>query len=285
MTAIERGAALATLNTDKRRAFLAELTDEENDLLENYWPLWARAEQMPPSAQWRLWLICAGRGFGKTRAGAEWVRHVAEVHDEARIALVARSIGEARAVMVEGESGILACCGDSDDRPIFEPSLRRLTWPGGAQATLFSAGEPESLRGPQHSHACRPGAKRVYDQRGYGAYRRAVASCSRGRGQCPPAAADDGDSWIIGPEPTGEWSGHAGEIALRQAGNWLFAVPTRGMRVFDASSGAVAHFDGEWLRSAAISAPVGGANEDVEARNAISQLIAALVNSGVIPGS
>ncbi|MBH5321561.1 DNA-packaging protein [Erythrobacter sp. JGD-13] len=153
MTAIERGAALFRLNTDRRQKFLGELSDDENDLLERYWPLWARAEQMPPAAHWRLWLICAGRGFGKTRAGAEWVRHIAEEHDEARIALVARSIGEARAVMVEGESGILACCDGSEDRPYFEPSLRRLTWPSGAQATLYSAGEPESLRGPQHSHA------------------------------------------------------------------------------------------------------------------------------------
>ncbi|APE27665.1 DNA-packaging protein [Aurantiacibacter gangjinensis] len=153
MTAIERGAVLSRLDDDKRGKFLGELSDDENDILESYWPLWARAEQMPPAARWRLWLICAGRGFGKTRAGAEWVRHIAEEHDEARIALVARSIGEARAVMVEGESGILACCDGSEDRPFFEPSLRRLTWPSGAQATLYSAGEPESLRGPQHSHA------------------------------------------------------------------------------------------------------------------------------------
>ncbi|MCB2067920.1 MAG: DNA-packaging protein, partial [Erythrobacter sp.] len=92
------------------------------------------------------------RGFGKTRAGAEWVRHIAEEEPEARIALVASSIGEARAVMVEGESGLLACH-SGNDSPLFESSLRRLTWPSGAQATLYSAGEPESLRGPQHSHA------------------------------------------------------------------------------------------------------------------------------------
>ena len=129
------------------------VNDEELDRLLTFWPLWARREQMPPESVWRVWLICAGRGFGKTRAGSEWVRHIAEVDDEARIALVASSLGEARAVMVEGESGILACCRNDDDAPLYEPSLRRLTWPGGAQATLYSAGEPESLRGPQHSHA------------------------------------------------------------------------------------------------------------------------------------
>ncbi|KLI65257.1 ATP-binding protein [Aurantiacibacter marinus] len=132
--------------------FLGELSGAERERLQAYWPLWARREQMPPPGEWRIWLICAGRGFGKTRAGAEWVRHIAEENEEAHIALVARSVGEARSVMVEGESGLLACH-DEEDRPIFEPSLRRLSWPSGAQATLYSAGEPESLRGPQHSHA------------------------------------------------------------------------------------------------------------------------------------
>jgi phage terminase large subunit-like protein len=94
----------------------------------------------------------AGRGFGKTRAGAEWVRMIAESDPTARIALVAATLGEARSVMVEGESGIMAHC-PPDRRPVFEPSLQRLTWPAGAQATLYSAQEPESLRGPQHSHA------------------------------------------------------------------------------------------------------------------------------------
>jgi phage terminase large subunit-like protein len=94
----------------------------------------------------------AGRGFGKTRAGAEWVRQVAENDGEARIALVAASLSEARAIMVDGESGLLAIS-PPHRRPKFESSLRRLTWPNGAQATLYSAGEPESLRGPQHSHA------------------------------------------------------------------------------------------------------------------------------------
>lgn len=116
-----------------------------------HWPFWARPEQLPPPGDWRLWLICAGRGFGKTRAGAGWVGMIARANPQARIALVGSSIGEARSVMVEGESGILACASDHA-RPVFEASLRRLTWPNGAQAYLYSAGEPESLRGPQHSH-------------------------------------------------------------------------------------------------------------------------------------
>ncbi|TAD73585.1 MAG: ATP-binding protein [Sphingomonadales bacterium] len=97
-------------------------------------------------------MIMAGRGFGKTRAGAEWVRLIAEAHPQARIALVSASLVEARSVMVEGESGLLSV-GPPESRPLFEPSLRRLRFPNGAQAQLFSAAEPETLRGPQHSHA------------------------------------------------------------------------------------------------------------------------------------
>lgn len=135
-----------------RQAALAELTGTERAELRHHWELWARTEQLPPQGDWRIWLVMAGRGFGKTRLGAEWVRRVAADHPEARIALVGSSLGDARAVMVEGESGILACC-PPRRRPRFEPSLRRLVWPNGAQATLYSAAEPESLRGPQHSHA------------------------------------------------------------------------------------------------------------------------------------
>lgn len=116
------------------------------------WRLWARASQIAPAGDWRVWLVMAGRGFGKTRCGAEWVNEIAETHPDARIALVAAHLGEARSVMVEGESGLLSV-GAPWRRPVFEPSLRRLTWPNGAQATLYSAAEPEALRGPQHSHA------------------------------------------------------------------------------------------------------------------------------------
>ena len=116
------------------------------------WTIWARPAQLPPPGDWRVWLILAGRGFGKTRSGAEWVNAVAERDPQARMALVAANLPEARAVMVEGESGLLSV-GAPWRRPVFEPSLRRLTWPNGAQATLYSAAEPDSLRGPQHSHA------------------------------------------------------------------------------------------------------------------------------------
>lgn len=117
-----------------------------------HWPLQARASQLPPGGDWRVWLVMAGRGFGKTRTGAQWVNALAESDPAARIALVGANLGEARSVMVEGESGIFSGVAPWR-RPAFEPSLRRLTWPNGAQAWLYSAAEPESLRGAQHSHA------------------------------------------------------------------------------------------------------------------------------------
>jgi phage terminase large subunit-like protein len=144
-------AWLLGLKPNEREKALLALSPEERRAMRKDWAVWARPGQRPPPGDWRLWLICAGRGFGKTRAGAEWVRVVARRDPQARIALVAASLAEARAVMVEGESGLLACA-EPDRRPVFEPSLRRLTWPNGAQAFLYSAAEPESLRGPQHSH-------------------------------------------------------------------------------------------------------------------------------------
>ncbi|MFM9934740.1 MAG: DNA-packaging protein [Novosphingobium sp.] len=128
------------------------LSQRERDEVPWNWPLWARAAQLPPPGEWRIWMIMAGRGFGKTRAGSEWVRMIAESNPSARIALVAASLHEARSVMVEGESGLMAVS-PPHLRPRYEPSLRRIVWPNGAQALLYSAGEPEALRGPQHSHA------------------------------------------------------------------------------------------------------------------------------------
>ena len=151
-TAAERAAYLIALKPRARRALLAKMSIIQQKRLHHYWHLWAHEGQLPPASAWSVWLILAGRGFGKTRAGAEWVRAVAEADPAARIALVAASLPEARSVMVEGASGLLAIA-PRGKRPKFEPSRRRLVWPSGAQAMLYSAGEPESLRGPQHSHA------------------------------------------------------------------------------------------------------------------------------------
>lgn len=131
----------------------SSLTDEEATLLQYQWTFWARPQQLAPTGDdWLTWMILAGRGFGKTRSGAEWVRDLVENHNYRRIALVAEDAGDARDVMVEGESGIIAVC-PPWNRPNYEPSKRRLTWPNGARATIFSADDPESLRGPQHDAA------------------------------------------------------------------------------------------------------------------------------------
>jgi phage terminase large subunit-like protein len=143
---------LIGLDREERKRQLARLSEAERKALRPYWRVWAHEGQLAPGKAWHTWVIMAGRGYGKTRAGAEWVRGVAEADPTARIALVGDSLGEARRVMVEGPSGLLAIARPSL-RPVYEPSKRQLTWANGAVATLYAAGEPESLRGPQHSHA------------------------------------------------------------------------------------------------------------------------------------
>ena len=142
---------LADLPKAEADALIRALAPDAAAAFEYHWRYRARPEQLPPEGSWRVWLLMAGRGFGKTRCGAEWVR--AEVKaGRRRIALVAPTAADARDVMVEGESGILAISPDHE-RPLYEPSKRRLTWPNGAIATTYSADEPERLRGPQHDAA------------------------------------------------------------------------------------------------------------------------------------
>lgn len=109
----------------------------------------ARENQKPPTWDWRTWALCAGRGFGKTRTGAEWVNWIATTGKARRIGLIGATAADVRDVMVEGESGILAIASDAD-RPAYRPSVRRLEWPNGAIATTYSADQPDRLRGPQH---------------------------------------------------------------------------------------------------------------------------------------
>jgi predicted phage terminase large subunit-like protein len=143
---------LASLPEALRNDLIAALNPAETRALLYGWPFWARANQLPPDGDWRVWLLLAGRGFGKTRTGAELIRAQAMALAARRLALVAPTAGDARDIMVEGESGILAIS-PPWERPRYEPSKRRLTWPNGAIATLFSADEPERLRGPQHDAA------------------------------------------------------------------------------------------------------------------------------------
>lgn len=134
--------------------FINGLTEVQVAALPYMFAFWALPHQLPPAGDWRTWVILGGRGAGKTRAGAEWVRSMVEgsrpnVPGRARrLAIVAETMDQAREVMVFGDSGIMAVC-PPDRRPDWIATRRLLVWPNGAQAQLFSAHEPESLRGPQ----------------------------------------------------------------------------------------------------------------------------------------
>ena len=128
-----------------------DLAASLREATESDWRSRARPSQLPPPGEWSIWLLLAGRGFGKTRVLSEWVLEQVQSGSR-RIALIAATAGDARDVLVEGESGIMACA-PRWNRPEFEPSKRRLTWPNGALATMYSADEPERLRGPQHDAA------------------------------------------------------------------------------------------------------------------------------------
>lgn len=155
---------LALLPPEDRATFLAGLTGEEAEALLSDWRgFWARPTQLPPAGPWKVWLILAGRGWGKTRVGAEQVITWARTPGQ-RLALVAETAADVRDVIVEGESGILACS-PPGFVPKYEPSKRRLTWPNGTIATTYSGDAPEQLRGPQHHFAwCDEVAKWKYAQ-------------------------------------------------------------------------------------------------------------------------
>ncbi len=149
---------LASATPAEVDAFLGGLDD--NALLALPWlfEFWALPHQLPPDGAWKTWVIMGGRGAGKTRAGAEWVRSEVEGAKptdkgrSARVALVAETVEQAREVMVFGESGILACS-PPDRRPVWDATLKRLVWPNGAVAQVFSAFDPDRLRGPQFDAA------------------------------------------------------------------------------------------------------------------------------------
>lgn len=138
--------------------FLMGLLPQELSALRWDWKFWARPEQLPPPGDWGVWLALAGRGFGKTRMGAEWVR--SQICGRTplsggrcgRFAMVAETAADGRDVMVQGPSGILAVH-PPDFRPRYVKADRKLTWPNGSVALLFSAEEPDQLRGPEHDGA------------------------------------------------------------------------------------------------------------------------------------
>ncbi|MBV0891928.1 terminase family protein [Paracoccus sp. Z118] len=153
------GAAwLACAGPEEVDDFLAGLSPNALAALPWLFEFWALPHQLPPEGDWKTWVIMGGRGAGKTRAGSEWVRTQVEGTTPLapgrakRVALVAETFDQGRDVMVMGDSGILACS-PPDRRPVWEAGRRRLVWPNGATATVYSAHEPEALRGPQFDAA------------------------------------------------------------------------------------------------------------------------------------
>ena len=130
-----------------RAEILAGLTDTEASALLYDWPFWARPKQLLPDGDWTTWLVLAGRGFGKTRIGSETVRLWAR--DFGLVNLIGATADDARDIMIEGESGILAVC-PKHERPLYQVSKRQLSWPNGAKSLIFTADEPDRLRGKQH---------------------------------------------------------------------------------------------------------------------------------------
>jgi phage terminase large subunit-like protein len=142
------------IRAKKVDALLSDLSANATMSLQWLFEHWAHDHQLPPEGMWKTWVVMGGRGAGKTRAGAEWIRSQAEGSTAKakgrarRIALVAETLDQARDIMVLGESGIVACS-PPDRRPLWQASRRRLVWPNGAEAQVFSASDPDSLRGPQ----------------------------------------------------------------------------------------------------------------------------------------
>jgi phage terminase large subunit-like protein len=149
---------LACADAAVQEGFLNDLPDEVLCALPYLFEFWALPHQLPPGGDWRAWVALGGRGAGKTRAGAEWVRTQVEgarpldPGRARRVALVGETYDQVRDVMIRGDSGILACS-PPDRKPVWKASERKLVWPNGAEAQAFSAHDAEALRGPQFDAA------------------------------------------------------------------------------------------------------------------------------------
>lgn len=139
---------LASLPPSKRERFLDGLEAGDFEKLLRRWRLWSHVYQDPPDGEWALWLMVGGRGAGKTKAGAEWINCEVASGQVRRVGLIGETLHDARSVMVEGISGLLSPV-DPAMRPAFDPSLRRLRWKNGTIGEIFSAEDPEQLRGPE----------------------------------------------------------------------------------------------------------------------------------------
>ena len=139
-------------NSESGNGSRLDLSEAERGAVRRDWEIWRAGHQVPPQGGWRIWLILGGRGAGKTRAGAEWVRAAVEAERAGRIALIAPTFELAREVMIDGPSGFRAIA-PAKARPRYVASRHALEWPNGAVASVFSAEDPDSIRGPQHDLA------------------------------------------------------------------------------------------------------------------------------------
>ena len=137
---------LALLPVAQRLRAIRSLSAAQYNELQARWAQFTHDGQAEPDIDYRVWLVRAGRGFGKTRAGAEWISEQARNDPSARIALVGATAADARRVMVEGESGLLAVARPGEE-PKWYPSRGLLVFKSGAEAQIFSAAAHESLRG------------------------------------------------------------------------------------------------------------------------------------------
>ena len=142
----------ASWSKRRKYEYIKKLPKERAFRLKYTWRAWARDSQLAPAGDWSTWVLMSGRGFGKTRTGAEWVVEKAEAYPGCHIALVGRTVADVRDVMIQGRSGVLAVS-PPWFMPVYKPSLRTLVWPNGSYATTYSADVPDQLRGPQHSFA------------------------------------------------------------------------------------------------------------------------------------
>lgn len=136
----------------EQEEYLNSLTEKQKAELKWNWAFWARPNQLAPEGDWNTWLVMAGRGFGKTRMGAEWIREKAHAYPGCRIALVAETAADARDVMIKGDSGLLNC-DPTLTEDSWSPTNRCLTWPNGTKAYTYNGTTPDQLRGPQHHFA------------------------------------------------------------------------------------------------------------------------------------
>jgi phage terminase large subunit-like protein len=145
---------LTGANPQQQRAIIRKMGVHHALLFDADFETWAHDSQWPPPDEgWRTWLMMAGRGFGKTRAGAEWIYRLATGRRSLRIALVGASINDTRRVMIEGVSGLLSIARRRRHRLNWEPTMGRLRWSNGSEAQLFSGDNADGLRGPEHDFA------------------------------------------------------------------------------------------------------------------------------------